>query len=127
MTDHSASEDRPTNPAILARLGVEIWRLGQRLRRSDTGRLPDSHERIARVFEELGGTIEDRAGEPFIDGMDAEILHQPDGIDPSSGSLYIAEVIRPAISVHGKRELPAQLILMSREESLPDDGSATHD
>lgn len=103
------------SPATLARLGVEIWRLGARLHHGNLERARDSHERLLRAFEDLGGRIEDRAGEFFVDGMTAEILDQPQGIDPAAGTLVWAETIRPGIVIGGQQVLAPQVLLAAHE------------
>lgn len=109
----------------LARLGIEIWRLGQRVERGDIGRVRDSYDRLLRAFADLGGRIEDRAGEPFIDGMVADILDQPPGVDPADGSLVWAETIRPGVHMDGRQVISPQVILKEQETRV--DAAETHD
>ncbi len=112
---------------LIGLIGVEIWRLGLRIESGKVERLPDSYQRLSALFEELGGRIEDRQGETFIDGMNAEILVQPDGIDPGSGALVWDATVRPGIYINDHCVVTPQVILSSRQEKGTDEATATHD
>jgi hypothetical protein len=94
----------------MARLGVEIWRLGRRVAESEAPRIADSYGRLVQAFEDAGGRIEDRSGETFFDGTRAEILDQPTNPGPD-GRLVVAETVRPAVYVGGVCIIEPQLIL----------------
>ena len=123
MTTEDTVGDRDQT---LASLGVEIWRLGVRLDAADHGRLQDSYKRLKRAFEDLGGRLEDRRGERFVDGMTAEILDQPRGADPGDGGLVWIETIRPGVYLDGKCIVSPQIMLAEAPEGIDDD-PATHD
>jgi hypothetical protein len=110
----------------MGRLGVEIWRLGGRIEAGRTDRLDDSYQRLLEVFAELGGRIDDRSGERFIEGTAAEILSQPDGVDPGAGTLIWSETVRPGIYLDGQCVVIPQVMLNVREETADGD-SAAHD
>ncbi|TAJ19602.1 MAG: hypothetical protein EPO65_06340 [Dehalococcoidia bacterium] len=63
------------------------------------------------IFVRLGGRVDDRTGERFVDGQLAEVLHQPDGANPGSDRLVIAETIRPAVFIDGRCIIIPQVIL----------------
>ena len=96
---------------LLAMLGVELWRLEVRAKRIESATALDSYERLMDVFVQIGGRVEDRTGERFIDGQIAEVLHQPPGTDPGSHRLVIAETVRPAVFVRGRCVFVPQVIL----------------
>lgn len=121
-----AEGDRADCDQALASLGVEIWRLGIRLRAGNHDRVEDSYKRLVRVFEDAGGRLEDRQGDPFIDGMTAEVLDQPQGVDPGDGGLVWAETIRPGIYLHGRCIVVPQVLLTQASEGTDDDPT-THD
>ena len=96
---------------LLAMMGVELWRLAARAKRTESAPAMDSYERLMRLFTQVGGRVEDRTGERFVDGQVAEVLHQPDGTDPGSHRLVIAETVRPAVFVHDRCVIVPQVIL----------------
>ena len=96
---------------LLGLLGVELWRLESRAKRIESPTAMDSYERLVEIFTRMGGRIEDRTGERFVDGQLAEILHQPSPID--GASLVIGETVRPAVFADGECVMIPQLILAS--------------
>lgn len=109
----------------LARIGIEIWRLGLRIEGGDPARVRDSHRRLLQAFIDIGGRLEDRAGEPFVDGMVAEILDQPPGIDPAGGTLVWEATVRPGVYLDERQVITPQVLLKEREAGS--DAPETHD
>ncbi len=111
----------------LAKLGLEIWRLGQRLGAGRADRLEDSVRRLTEAFEAVGGRLEDRTGEAFVDGTTAEILHQPDGVVPGSDRLVWAETVRPGVYINGHCAVVPQVILELEQGDNESGAPTTHD
>ncbi len=116
-TSRPPASPKPAPPELpreaLGQLGVEIWRLGQRVVNETNPRLRDSQERILRAFQSLGGTIEDWTGDTFHDGTLAEIIDQPEAADAGADTLMVSQVVRPAVYFAGVRLVTPQVVLIT--------------
>lgn len=87
--------------ASLARLAENVWRLGCRARREESGNWAQSMiERLNDDLRDLGIEIIDRTGTPYRDGETIERLHSDAPAD-WTGGLVVTEVICPTIRVGG--------------------------
>jgi hypothetical protein len=110
-------------PAAIARLALEVWRLGRRVEAAPgtSGRIADSYTRLVRELEALGVRIDDPFRRRFVDGTHAEIVDLPDGADPARETLIVSDVLRPAVFVDGQCVVVPQIILQRAE---PEGGSS---
>ena len=105
------------NGAVLAQLGVEVWRLGQRLGGGELSheRLEDSFRRLIQALGKAGVRIDDPNGLVYVEGMNAEVIG---GGEAGSGSppeaLVIAQVLRPAVFVNDVCMIPPQVVIGAR-------------
>ena len=87
--------------AALARLAENLWRLGCRARREQSGTWAEPIlERLNDDLRDLGIEIIDRTGTPYRDGETMEKLHS-DAPANWKGGLVVTEVICPTIRVTG--------------------------
>lgn len=98
---------RPPNPSqpsdsqVLARLAENVWRLGIRAQRDDSGSWAKPIlERLNEDLRDLGIEIIDRTGTPYRDGETMETLHSDAPAD-WTGGLVVTEVVCPTIRIGG--------------------------
>jgi hypothetical protein len=102
------------------RLGDEVWRLRRRTDRAavqfgeDGLRgLRDSAERLEGLLADCHISVQDHTGEPYRDGMRLTILHV-EGTPGVDESLWIAEMVKPTISVGDIVVREGQVILAAQ-------------
>lgn len=115
---HRSANARPGPD--LAPLSIEVWRLGKRLAAlsSPEARLDDSHRRLLAELERLEVRIADPLGQQFFEGTHADVIDMPDGCDPASERIIIADVLRPGIFVNGICVVVPQVLLAREHEDL---------
>lgn len=118
------------NPEALGAVAVEVWRLGRRIAQEAQPhpRVVDSHARLLRTIEDAGARIEDPIHERFIEGMNAEIIGAPTGVDASRDALVIGDVVRPTVYVHDICVVVPQILLkLADGDEGRDQGVANND
>lgn len=99
--------------SALAELGTEVWRLGRRITANPdaSDRIRESHVGLVRCLTDLGVRIDDPLGQPFVEGMNADVIDLPEGADPANESMVITDVLKPAIFVDNVCVVTPQVVV----------------
>ncbi len=101
--------------STLAKIAVEVWRLGRRLDRVE--HLPagvrQAHERLRRLLDDGGVEIRDPYGERFFEGSNAEVIDGPGAGTVEPERLLVTDVLRPGVFINGTCVIAPQVVLGS--------------